>query len=96
MSALDGILAELDRRLADHDATLGGPTVHARQPVHTVYVSADAFSPTTVDEWGDAALALLDEHGPLPFSPAVNEAVVDKLRREPVEDLRVDFEDGYG
>lgn len=43
------------------------------------------------------ALKALDDHGyPLPFPAGVEEALREKLRREPVEDFRIDFEDGYG
>lgn len=78
------------------------------QPVHTCYVPADQVGAGTVREWGQQALAALDEHagGPEDFTdilglapqiaPAVHERVRWKLRREPVEDLRIDFEDGYG
>ncbi|AUX35257.1 MULTISPECIES: DUF6986 family protein [Sorangium] len=34
--------------------------------------------------------------GPARLAHAVHARVLDKLRREPVEDLRIDFEDGYG
>ncbi len=80
----------------------------SRQPVHTVYVPADAFAADTVRSWGDRALASLDEHAPdaaafaevlgLPqeSAGAVYDRVRAKLEREPVEDLRIDFEDGYG
>ncbi|MGI5516762.1 DUF6986 family protein [Streptomyces sp. CA-106131] len=79
-----------------------------RQPVHTVYVPADAFTAGTIRSWGDQALTSLDEHAPDAESLAavlgladelagpVHDRVRAKLRREPVEDLRVDFEDGYG
>jgi citrate lyase beta subunit len=68
-----------------------------RQPVHTVYVPADRFSARTTTEWGLAALQLLDQHGPVPDIDADIEALVRaKLRAEPIEDLRIDFEDGYG
>jgi citrate lyase beta subunit len=30
------------------------------------------------------------------FAEAIRERVIEKLRREPVEDFRIDFEDGYG
>ena len=41
--------------------------------------------------------AALAEHGPLPgFDAAEHDAVRAKLAREPIEDLRIDFEDGYG
>ncbi|MBO3746588.1 aldolase [Streptosporangiaceae bacterium NEAU-GS5] len=65
----------------------------AWQPIHTVYVPADRLTPGTVTEWGGEALRLAEaylEPGPL------RERVVAKLRREPIEDLRIDFEDGYG
>lgn len=92
--------AELERRYPGDPAT--------RQPVHTVYVPADVFTAGTVRSWGDAALAALDAHAPDPASLAavlglpddlaepVHSRVCAKLAREPVEDLRIDFEDGYG
>ncbi|GAA2505743.1 DUF6986 family protein [Streptomyces gobitricini] len=79
-----------------------------RQPVHTVYVPGEVFDAGTIRSWGDQALAMLDEHAPDAASLAavlgLPEALADdvharvraKLEREPVEDLRVDFEDGYG
>lgn len=99
-ASLAGVDAELARRYPGDPGT--------RQPVHTVYVPADAFAAGTVRTWGDRALAALDEHAPdaaslaavlgLPpgSAAAVHDRVRDKLRREPVEDLRIDFEDGYG
>src|SRR5512147_1884017 len=92
--------AELERRYPGDPGT--------RQPVHTVYVPADAFAAGTIRSWGDRALALLDEHAPdaASFAAAlglcddlaepVHSRVRAKLEREPIEDLRVDFEDGYG
>ncbi|MEV8474059.1 aldolase/citrate lyase family protein [Streptomyces sp. NPDC051173] len=97
--------------LADVDADLarrypGDPGT--RQPVHTVYVPADVFAADTVRSWGAKALAALDAHAPdaaalaavlgIPDGLAgpVYERVRAKLEREPVEDLRIDFEDGYG
>ncbi|MEV0969452.1 DUF6986 family protein [Microtetraspora glauca] len=80
----------------------------AWQPVHTVYVPADQVSADTVDAWGRTATELLHEHlfspGELPplcgldpdLAAPVHERVRRKLRIEPVEDLRIDFEDGYG
>jgi citrate lyase beta subunit len=80
-----------------------------RQPVHTVYGGAHLFRADTASRLGKAALQVLDEYAPdaqtlarvLGFSPDVDAAVVgrrivEKLRREPVEDFRIDFEDGYG
>ncbi|NUW40521.1 DUF6986 family protein [Nonomuraea rhodomycinica] len=78
------------------------------QPVHTVYVPADRFDAGTVADWGGRALALARAHlaGPAQVADvfgvpeaaarAVHERVLRKLGREPVEDLRIDFEDGYG
>ncbi|MFD7645472.1 DUF6986 family protein [Kitasatospora sp. NPDC059795] len=81
----------------------------ARQPVHTVYVPADAYGAHTVREWGARALAVFDEHAGTPARLAralgvpddalladVHARVRAKLAREPIEDLRIDFEDGYG
>src|SRR4051794_28669825 len=95
---------ELDRRLAPVDAARlaaypGESPV--RQPVHTCYVPADAVVAGLVPGWGTAALAALDEHGlpDLGLDPALVEQVLprvrSKLATEPVEDLRVDVEDGY-
>ncbi|MEU6712665.1 aldolase [Nonomuraea sp. NPDC046802] len=78
------------------------------QPVHTVYVPADRFTAHTVAEWGDQALSLVKSHlagpgelgevfgVPAEIAGAVHAKVLRKLSSEPVEDLRVDFEDGYG
>ncbi|MFN2478271.1 MAG: aldolase [Pseudonocardiaceae bacterium] len=72
------------------------------QPVHTVYVAAGRFTASTVGDWGAAALAALDTHGPLPTADGggpdqqVDLLVRAKLATEPIEDLRIDVEDGYG
>ncbi|WP_432013062.1 DUF6986 family protein [Streptomyces cucumeris] len=99
-ASLAAVDAELARRYPGDPGT--------RQPVHTVYVPADDFTADTVRSWGDQALAALDEHAPdaasfaavlgLPDALAgpVHRRVRAKLEREPVEDLRIDFEDGYG
>ncbi|MBK6515504.1 MAG: phosphoenolpyruvate kinase [Polyangiaceae bacterium] len=81
-----------------------------RQPVHTVYGGAHLFRRDTVRKLGALALRTLEEHGPTPvvfasalglsgddaFASTVRARVVSKLEREPVEDLRIDFEDGFG
>ncbi len=79
-----------------------------RQPVHTVYGGAHVFRSDTAPRLGALALRALEEHAPdaRAFGAAVglredlaskiHERVLDKLRREPVEDFRIDFEDGYG
>lgn len=97
MRLTDDDYAVLDDRLAAHDAHLRDryPGDRAgRQPVHTVYLPADKIS--GFREWGAQALAALDQHTPLPFPAALEERVRAKLATEPIEDLRVDFEDGYG
>ncbi|MFJ6183713.1 DUF6986 family protein [Streptomyces sp. NPDC092295] len=98
--SLASVDAELARRYPGDPGT--------RQPVHTVYVPGDAFAADTLRSWGGRALAALDEHAPDAATLArvlglsdelagpVYERVRDKLSREPVEDLRIDFEDGYG
>jgi citrate lyase beta subunit len=96
------LLSELDERLAAADAALasGFPGERpGRQPVHTVYVPADQFLAGLVPAYGEAALAALDEHESA-FAELVGDddlvaRVRAKLAAEPVEDLRVDFEDGY-
>ena len=58
---------------------------------------ADRYAEHTVTQYRAAAIAALDEHGPLPgFDDTIDGLVRDKLAREPIEDLRIDFEDGYG
>ncbi|MGI5243865.1 DUF6986 family protein [Dactylosporangium sp. CA-139066] len=66
------------------------------QPVHTVYVPADRFTATTVRDWAQEARHLVRDHGRPPFPDDIVEMVLAKLVREPIEDVRVDFEDGYG
>jgi citrate lyase beta subunit len=92
----DADYADLDARLAGHDAFLAAryPGERpGRQPVHTVYVPADRVTPDLVPVWGADALSTMDRYA-FPFDGA--DRVRDKLRREPIEDLRVDLEDGYG
>ncbi|GAA1991911.1 DUF6986 family protein [Kitasatospora viridis] len=104
-SAVDALLGPVDADLARRYP--GDPGT--RQPVHTVYVPADAFAADTVADWGRQALAALDTHAATPAELAealgvpadeliteVHARVRAKLEREPIEDLRVDFEDGYG
>ena len=100
VSALDALADDLDRRLAAADADLlahypGDRGV--RQPVHTVYVPGDRFDADTVTSWGAEAVAALDALSELvPQGGDVLDRVRAKLEREPIEDLRIDFEDGYG
>jgi citrate lyase beta subunit len=94
---------ELDERLRDADRDLSerfpGPRA-GRQPVHTVYVPADRYDANLAATWGAAATAAIDENraafSELVGDPEIEEAVRRKLSTEPVEDLRIDFEDGFG
>jgi citrate lyase beta subunit len=95
----DDAFAEIEAHLAPADERLKARypgEAHTRQPVHTLYVPADYFGRGVLREYSRIVLSLVKEHGPLPFSAEVNERVLAKLAREPVEDLRIDFEDGYG
>lgn len=104
-------LASIDRKLTETDRSLAGRHTGddlRRQPVHTVYASAGRYTSSLPGEWGDQALELVQEHGgmialagsvaggPLDEIETLAERVSDKLEREPIEDLRIDFEDGYG
>jgi citrate lyase beta subunit len=105
MTGLDeGVYAELDRLLTPVDAlrlTRYPGEWPQRQPVHTCYVPADAVVPGLAAAWGTAALEALDEHGlpDLGLDRALVEEALPRVRAkladEPVEDLRVDGEDGY-
>lgn len=110
-SLTEDFLTGVDRLLATADTELaqrypGDPGT--RQPVHTVYVSAADADMDTHRRWGTAALDLLDAHASAPavaaeitgLGPDLDGAVLDRVRAkllaQPVEDLRLDFEDGYG
>jgi citrate lyase beta subunit len=102
---------ELDARLADADAALADSYQGdrgRRQPVHTVYVPADRFDSATVSGWADEARNALAANGgsaaefaeALGLPPGIADEVYDRIGRkladETIEDLRIDFEDGYG
>jgi citrate lyase beta subunit len=79
-----------------------------RQPVHTVYGGAHLFRAGTAQKLGELALESFGEWCPAADDLAgvagldgdlagrVHSLVREKLEREPVEDFRLDFEDGYG
>ncbi len=80
-----------------------------RQPVHTVYGGAHLFRADSARKLGDVALEFMERYAPDPSTLAeafglddsslastIHARVTDKLTREPVEDFRLDFEDGYG
>lgn len=79
-----------------------------RQPVHTFYGGAHLFTADTIEKLGAAARRALQAYAPGPVELAaalgypvalaerIYPRIVDKLTREPVEDFRIDFEDGFG
>jgi citrate lyase beta subunit len=111
MTLHDDSMAGWGERLGTVTAHLGrdfpgdGPE---RQPVHTVYGGAHLFSAGTAPRLGELAMSSLETWAPSPedlasivavpehLADRVHGLVVDKLGREPVEDFRIDFEDGYG
>lgn len=90
--------------LEEIDRLVSGPwdrPVTWRQPVHTVYIPVDRMEgPDTPRQWGSQCLDTLrrldlDPVAELDLDPRVAELALAKLRREPVEDVRIDFEDGF-
>lgn len=81
-----------------------------RQPVHTVYIPGNRYTATMPADWGSTALAAAKDAGGIDAVAALVGAdsgteceaetlavlVENKLTTEPIEDLRIDFEDGYG
>jgi hypothetical protein len=105
--ALGGPIARLKRANAAFLRLVPGDSP-ARQPVHTLYGGAQLFRADSVRKLGELARQALREHAPdadvlgnafaLPreLAQKVYPRVQAKLEREPVEDFRIDFEDGYG
>jgi citrate lyase beta subunit len=97
-------LREANREFATLYPGEGG----GRQPVHTVYGGGHLFRADTASKLGAVALRALEEYAPtgealslavgMPSALAglVHQRVRAKLLREPIEDFRIDFEDGYG
>ena len=101
----------VDEQLADADARLvagwpGDPGT--RQPVHTLYLPADRAGAAVLADVSRVALDAVAAHAAEAATMAevvglrpelvaqVWPRVLAKLEREPVEDLRLDLEDGYG
>ena len=105
---LDGYADRLDAAL-DASAAFPGDTGE-RQPVHTVYGGAQIFRSNTAPRLGELALKHLETWAPDaatlgtalardpddPIIETLYPRVLEKLQREPVEDFRIDFEDGFG
>ncbi|HEY4641874.1 MAG TPA: phosphoenolpyruvate kinase, partial [Thermoanaerobaculia bacterium] len=106
-SDIDNDAAPLEQALVPFTHRFPGDS-GARQPVHTVYGGAHLFKSDTTVKLGALALRSLDEFAPdaATFAHAIGlddtwsdriyARVLEKLKREPVEDFRIDFEDGYG
>jgi len=104
-----GIISELSEANKKFMRRYPGES-NRRQAVHTVYGGAHLFKTDSPKKLGAVALRSLQEYAPNSatlaraiglsgdekFVQRVYDRVVEKLRREPVEDFRLDFEDGYG
>ncbi|NMR29142.1 aldolase [Arthrobacter sp. SF27] len=108
---MENLLDSIDRSLWHVDARLRTSYPGdrgTRQPVHTCYIPADTYHPGIPGEWGREATEVLDSfagtadalasiiNAPLELASEVLPLVRAKLAREPIEDLRLDFEDGFG
>ncbi|MBA4021059.1 MAG: aldolase [Gordonia sp.] len=92
---IDAVLGAIDAEL-DRDFPGDRPE---KQPAHTAYVSAADVDLDTPARWGQEALEIaeaaaptLADLDPLGVLPLVRE----QLSHHPIEDLRIDLEDGYG
>ncbi|WP_454175240.1 DUF6986 family protein [Gordonia sputi] len=93
--SVEELLAPVDDDLAAHYP--GDRT--DPQPVHTVYVSAADVDEQTPQSWGDEALRIADAASGVLGELADDDVVgiaLERLRTNPIEDLRIDLEDGYG
>ena len=111
MSLSTELIAEVSQRLQRANAEFArrypGESGR-RQPVHTVYGGAHLFKSDSAPKLGTAAVRAVRNYAPdaPAFATAVGlpdelggtiyARVLEKLGREPVEDFRIDFEDGYG
>jgi len=82
----------------------------ARQPIHTVYGGAQLYRAETTKRLGELALRSMATYArdagefasgvgftrDPKLAAVVYERVLAKLEHEPVEDFRIDFEDGFG
>ncbi len=108
-SAATPILATLAGSNSAYSRVYPGEPI-GRQPVHTIYGGGHLFRRDSARRLGDLALASLRDYAPdastfaaavgatwpEPLAAEIYRRTVDKLHREPVEDFRIDFEDGYG
>lgn len=101
---------ELANRAMSLDANMAKSKHHFHQPIHVMYGGAHLFSEKTFEKIASLAIQSFDyaakDHKALmsitnetwgeSFSADVYNRVQRKLATAPVEDYRVDFEDGYG
>ncbi|CAN5222110.1 aldolase/citrate lyase family protein [soil metagenome] len=105
--AVEGLLAGVAAADQVRYRAWPGPRL-GRQPVQVLYVPADRVNAASVSDIAGVARELFDRHAATPevlakatgmvesaSAEAVWQQVGAKLAREPIEDLRVDFEDGY-
>lgn len=105
MSQLDGAFwSSLSAQLGDAQrafaARFPGESGE-RQPVSVLYGGAHLFKSDTPAKLGGLARKAFETYGAdftkaFGVGPEVRARVQQKLQREPVEDLRIDFEDGFG
>ncbi len=103
LDSLDVALGAVD---AQYAAAYPG-LLAERQPVHTVYIPVDRYDADTVRSWGAQARETFSRHVAgaddlaeiVGIEPTLAREVLPlveaKLATEPIEDLRIDFEDGF-
>jgi len=101
------LMSHWDRELLADDIAYGAayPGLPTPGCVHTVYIPVPRYAEGVIQQWGDLAREAVDAHPPqwqsvLDALTGAEAARLDaltraKLGREPIEDLRIDFEDGY-
>jgi citrate lyase beta subunit len=107
----DSARARLFNRLEQANTRVGSQfpgDLPIRQPVHVVYGGAHLFTAGAIEKLGAIARSTLEQYAPDPdilagaldLEPAlarrIYPRIVEKLAREPIEDFRIDFEDGFG
>src|SRR5512140_1979659 len=103
---LDRTLSSLNREMPRRPDP---PFASPRHPVHVFYGGAHLFRAGLAKKLGGIALRSLEEHAGTAdqfgrafgiedsgLAAVVRDRVAAKLATEPIEDLRIDFEDGYG
>ena len=108
-TSLTSIFEKLKEANDQSDSDFSGRNFR-RQPVHTVYGGAHLFKSNTVSKIGNLAQKNLMTYAPSfdvlkdalgmkcsdSLAEQIYDRIVDKLKTGPVEDFRIDFEDGLG